>query len=146
MRQLGCRWHFQTVGNVERGERPLSAYELAALAAVLGTTPEVLLLPPSDVQLVAFGEQVLPSQRLAALDDSVSWDGDDIKVTAPTEIYRPAELRREAITAMEAALEKIRQVEAGEATWAPPQPGDRGAADIRPYRRGEAPSEPLDGG
>jgi hypothetical protein len=129
MRQLGCRWHFQTVGNVERGERPLSAYELAALAAVLGTTAEVLLLPPPDVQLVAFGEQVLPSQRLAALDDSVSWDGDDIKVTAPTEVYRPVDQRRQALAAMEAALEQLRQSEAGEYTLAPPQPGDLDAVD-----------------
>jgi transcriptional regulator with XRE-family HTH domain len=145
MRLFGCRWHFQTVGNVERGDRPLSAYEVAALAAVLRTSPEVLILAPSDVPHVSFGEQVLPSQWLAGDVDLVSWsDGDTIKVIAPTEAYRPVDQRREAIAAMEAALEKIRQVEAGETTWEPPQPGERGAANIRPYPPGERPSEPLD--
>jgi transcriptional regulator with XRE-family HTH domain len=144
MRLLGCRWHFQTVGNVERGDRPLSAYEVAALAIVLGTTAEVLILPPPDVPLVSFSEQVIPSQRVAALDDSVSWDGDTIKVTAPTETYRPVDQRRAAMAAMEAAWEKLRQVEAGDATWAPPHSDDLGAADIRPQRPGEPPSEPLE--
>src|SRR5690242_7590961 len=72
MRQLGFTWHFQTVGNIERGERPLGAAELVALSFVLGTTAEVLLLPPSDIQLVEIGKHALPSQRLAALDASVS--------------------------------------------------------------------------
>jgi transcriptional regulator with XRE-family HTH domain len=144
MRVLGCRWHFQTVGNVERGDRPLSAHEVIALAIVLDTAPEVLILPPPDVPFVTFGEQVIPSQRVAGPDDSVTWDGDTIKVTAPTEVYRPIDQRRAAIAAMEAALEKIRQVEAGEATWAPPHPDDLGAADIRPRRPGEPPSEPLE--
>jgi hypothetical protein len=68
---------------------------------------------------------------VAALDDSVSWDDhDNIKVAAPTEVYRPVEQRRAAIAAMEAALDKIRQVEAGETTWEPMQPGEQGAEDL----------------
>jgi 8-oxo-dGTP diphosphatase len=84
MRQLGARWHFQTVGAVERGERPLGAYELPALALALGTTADVLALPPSDVALVAFGDHVIPAQRLTIVDDSVTWENDAIKVNPPT--------------------------------------------------------------
>jgi len=142
MRVLGCRWHFQTVGNVERGDRPLSAYEVAALAAALKTSPEVLILPPSDVPLVSFGEQVLPSQWLAGDFDLVSWSDDNtIKVTAATEVYRPVDQRREAIAVMEAALEKLRQVEAGETTWEPPHPHDLTAVDLPP---GWRPPKPPD--
>ena len=107
---------------------------------MLGTTAEVLVLPPPDVPLVSFGEHVIPSQRLAAIDDSVSWDGDDIKITAPTEVYRPVDLRREAIAAIEGALGKLRQVEAGESTLAPAQPGDEFA---RPAAAGGAQSHQM---
>ena len=110
MRQLGCRWHYQTVGAVERGERPLSAYEVPALAACLGTTPDALILPPPDVPLVRFGDQVIPSQRLSIIDDSVSWDGDGIKVTPSTETYRPADLR----AAVLAVREELRRQGGGE--------------------------------
>jgi transcriptional regulator with XRE-family HTH domain len=110
MRQLGTRWHFQTVGAVERGERPVSAYELPALAMALGTTSEVLMLPPPDVALVGFGDEAIPAQRLAVLDDSVSWDGDHLKVTPPTEQYSPAALR----AAVHALREDLRRQGGGE--------------------------------
>ncbi len=48
MRERGCRWHFQTVGAVERNERPVAAEELIALAEVLGADPDVLWrVPPT---------------------------------------------------------------------------------------------------
>ena len=97
MRQLGCKWHFQTVGAVEREDRPVSAYEIPALAMALQTTTDVLMLPPPDVQAVAFGDAQVPSQRLQINDESVSWDGDQIKVSAPTEQYSPAALRAEVL-------------------------------------------------
>ena len=94
MRQLGCKWHFQTVGAVERGDRPVSAYELPALAMSTGITPEVLMLPPSSDTAVTFNGHVVPSQRLSIIDDSVTWDGDELKVTRPSVVYRPAEIRQ----------------------------------------------------
>jgi len=45
MSQLGFGWFPQTVGLVERNQRPLLADELAALALALETTPDVLALP-----------------------------------------------------------------------------------------------------
>ena len=93
MRQLGYQWYPQTVGLVERNQRPLLADELAALALALETTPDVLFLPPHDAAQVAFGDQVVPSQRMSVIDDSVSWDGDTIKITPPTTTYRPGDLR-----------------------------------------------------
>jgi transcriptional regulator with XRE-family HTH domain len=93
MGQLGYGWFTQTVGLVEHDKRPLLADELAALALALETTPDVLALPPGDVQSVLFGDHVIPAQRLSVIDDSVNWDGDDIKVTPPAIRYRPGEIR-----------------------------------------------------
>jgi transcriptional regulator with XRE-family HTH domain len=94
MRQLGCKWHFQTVGAVERGERPISAYEAAALTLALVTTRDVLELPPSSEVEVTFSGHVVPRQRLSIIDDSVAWDGDTLRVTRPAVIYRPGDIRR----------------------------------------------------
>ena len=84
MNMLGHHWYKQTVGLVERDQRPLLADELMALALVLETTPELLYLPPADVQSVRFGGYVIPARRLSAVDDSVTWDGDHMTVTPPT--------------------------------------------------------------
>src|SRR5208282_3943125 len=104
MRQLGCKWHFQTVGAVERGDRGVSAYEVAALAISTGTTPEVIMLPPSSEAEVAFAGHVVPRQRLSIVDDSITWDGNELKVTRPSVVYRPAEIR-EAVHAMREELQ-----------------------------------------
>jgi len=48
MREHGCKWHFQTVGAVERSKRPVAAEELHALAEVLGSDPETLWRVPLD--------------------------------------------------------------------------------------------------
>jgi transcriptional regulator with XRE-family HTH domain len=49
MRSLGfSEWRFQTVGNVERGKRRLTAEELLGLALALGTTLQHLLEPSED--------------------------------------------------------------------------------------------------
>jgi 8-oxo-dGTP diphosphatase len=104
MRQLGARWHFQTVGAVERGERPLSAYELPALAIALQTSTDVLTLPAPDVREVRFGDQVVPAQRLTFVDDSVSWDGDTIRVAPSAAQYRPLDQRLAALQARDPQL------------------------------------------
>lgn len=110
MRQLGCKWHFQTVGAVERGERPVSAYEVAALSLALSTIRDVLELPPSSEAEVTFNGHIVPSQRLSTVDDSVTWDGDELKVTRPSVVYRPADLRiaREQDAETRAGLEALR--------------------------------------
>lgn len=133
MNQLGYGWYAQTTGLVERNQRPLLADELAALALALETTPDVLMLPPGDVAQVAFGEHQVPAQRLSVIDDSVSWDGNDLKVIPPAEVYRPGDLR----AAIHAVREQARRVEAGESA---PQPEDQDAEDIevrRPEQDGE---------
>jgi 8-oxo-dGTP diphosphatase len=94
MRELGFDWYPQTAGLVERNQRPLLHKELVALAVVFETTVDVLALPPPDVTQVAFGEQQIPAQRLSIIDDSVTWDGDTLKVTRPSVVYRPGEIRR----------------------------------------------------
>ena len=113
MRRLGAKWHFQTVGAVERGERPVSLYEAAALALALDTAFDVIALPPAGQALVAFGDNVAPAQRLSIVDDSVQWtgpDGEDIKVSPPSVVYRDFELRmaKEQDPATRAALEAFR--------------------------------------
>jgi transcriptional regulator with XRE-family HTH domain len=142
MRQLGYAWHPQTVGLVERNERPLLADELAALALCLETRPEQIALPIGDERLVTFGDVQIPAQRLWIDDGSVSWDGDDLKVTPPTVQYRPAELRQ-TVWAMR---EMIRQVETGETTLPPPEPGDLDAEDLPPGWRPGAEGEDREKG
>jgi transcriptional regulator with XRE-family HTH domain len=105
MRQLGHDWYQQTAGATERGDRRATAEEVAALAFCLDTTPDVLLLPPPGVAVVLFGEERIPAQRLSIIDDSVSWDGDEIKVSRPSMTYRPLELR----AAVYEAREEIRR-------------------------------------
>lgn len=104
MNQLGYRWYPQTCGLVERSQRPLLADELAALSLCLETTPDALALPPSNVTLVAFGDQVIPAQRLTLVDDSVTWEGDVIRVTQPSVQYRPLDQRLAAMRARDPQL------------------------------------------
>jgi 8-oxo-dGTP pyrophosphatase MutT (NUDIX family)/transcriptional regulator with XRE-family HTH domain len=101
MRDLGHDWYQQTAGATERGDRRATAEEIAALALCLDTLPDVLTLPPPNVAVVLFGEKRIPAQRLSIVDDSVSWDGDDIKISRPSMTYRPYELRAAAHEARE---------------------------------------------
>lgn len=107
MNQLGYTWYPQTVGLVERNQRPLFADEMVALALCLQTTPDVLYGPPGDVSVVIFGDQQIPAQRLKIIDDSVSWDGDMLKVSVPTVQYRPTEI----VMAVHEAREQLRQAQ-----------------------------------
>jgi transcriptional regulator with XRE-family HTH domain len=109
MNQLGYHWYPQTAGLVERNARPLDVAEVAALALCLEVTPDVLYLPPQNVAEVAFGDQVVPAQRFSVVDDSVTWDGDNLKVTAPSLRYRALELRiaREPDPRIRAGIEAL---------------------------------------
>ena len=138
-----------TIGAIERGERVLGAVEVAGLSLCLNTTPAALILPTSEYgPFVIFpGGAHVPSQRLWVIDDSVSWDGSDLKITPPTVQYRPIDLALanepdpRVRAGIRALADQLRRDAPGE--YAPPQPGDQGAADIRPYQPGEPPSEPL---
>lgn len=135
MRQLGHDWYQQTAGATERGDRRATAEEIAALAFCLDTTPDVILLPPPGVAVVLFGDERIPAQRLSIVDDSVSWDGDDIKVSRPSVAYRPYELR----AAVHEAREEIRRQADNPSEGGAPQ-DDISAAqaeDIPPRRPGE---------
>ena len=90
MKALGYRWHFQTVGAVERGERRLAADEVLALSLALETTMDDLWLPPIDGQWVVLpGGQVigLPANRRLPYPPewASAWDGDESKLTAGPE-------------------------------------------------------------
>lgn len=74
----------------------------------------------SGQALVAFGEYVVPSQRLSVVDDSVQWggqDGEDIKINPPSVVYRDFELRMakeqdlQVRAGLEAVREELRQAE-----------------------------------
>jgi hypothetical protein len=91
MQALGFRWHYQTVGAIERGERQISADELAWLAICLETTPAVLLQPVTDA-ITSPGGVAVAAQRLSLNDDSVRFNGDEPVVTASA--VRPPEARR----------------------------------------------------
>jgi len=114
MQRLGfTQVHAQTVGAIERAERRLTAEEIAGLSLVLGTTVAGLVLPPPEVgPFVVFpsGERV-PAQRLSIVDDSVTWDGDTIRVTPPAVAYRPIDQR---LAAMQDPGERARLAEYAE--------------------------------
>jgi transcriptional regulator with XRE-family HTH domain len=120
MRQLGCRWHYQTVGAVERGERPLSAQEIPALAMALGCGIEELMMPPPKVQEVIFGDQVVPASRLSHIDGSVGWDADNRISVVPEPMGRYIPEQLAAITRALADLEGK-----SEAAGRPRKPGRR---------------------
>jgi transcriptional regulator with XRE-family HTH domain len=87
MRQLGYRWHFQSVGAVERGERRLTAEEVLALSLALEVTMDDLMLAPRDGQWVALpGGQVigLPAGRRLPYPPewASAWDGDQSKLSS----------------------------------------------------------------
>ena len=126
MRDLGHDWYQQTAGATERGDRRATAEEIAALALCLDTLPDVLTLPPPNVAFVLFGEKRIPAQRLSIVDDSVSWDGDGIKISRPSMAYRPYELR----AAMHEAREELRRQAGGTAS----QENGPDAEDIRVQR------------
>ena len=92
----------------------------------LDTLPDVLTLPPPNVAFVLFGEKRIPAQRLSIVDDSVSWDGDGIKISRPSMAYRPYELR----AAMHEAREELRRQAGGTAS----QENGPDAEDIRVQR------------
>ena len=137
MQGFGLRWHYQTVGAVERGERPLTAEELCWLAICLRTIPPVLTQPPFEVVMSPSGLSI-PAQRLSAIDDSVIFDGNVPKVSAapgrmPLPERRIAEMEHLAEGLMHLARDVRRQAHR-EPQEDPQESGD--AEDIPPRRPG----------
>ena len=82
MRRAGWRWYPQTVSEAEAGRRAIRAEELLGLAVALETTPWALMAAPRDLAAVALpsGDQI-PAQRISVIDDSVTWDDDELRVS-----------------------------------------------------------------
>jgi len=80
MNDLGFSWYSQTVGLLERGQRPLLAEELIALAVALDCTPEALYLPPAGTQSVQIGGYAIPAGRLSAVDGTTSYFGNELRI------------------------------------------------------------------
>jgi transcriptional regulator with XRE-family HTH domain len=147
MQAFGLRWHYQTVGAVERGERPLTAEELLWLSICLLSTPAVLVQPQSDAVTSPSGRRVR-AQRLNTNDDSVTFDGNVPVISAepgktPMPEQRIAELEHLAEHLAEYAREVRRQAHREPAEGGEPQgevgsqEGITGAVDIPPRRPGK---------
>jgi transcriptional regulator with XRE-family HTH domain len=124
-----------TIGAIERADRRATASEIAGLALCFETTPSALVRPPlAEVRQVRFGDHLIPAQRLWDLDDSVTWDGNDLKITPPTVQHRPVDLaladeqdpRIRAV--IKAFADELHRREPGE--YAPLQPDDQTALDL----------------
>jgi hypothetical protein len=147
MHVLGWKWAKQTVSEIEAGRRAVRARELLGLALALDTTIVALTSAPVGMMAVVLpnGEPV-GAYRITTPDGTFTWDGNRLKISPsarPGPLIDAAitEKRREAAE-LEAFRDHLRSGAPGE--YAPAHPGDRGAANIRPYRTGEQPSEPLD--
>jgi transcriptional regulator with XRE-family HTH domain len=106
MRALGYSWHPQTVGEIEKGNRRLTAEECMALAYALDTSMGVLLEPSSEE-----GRIVLPSGRTVDAasvawsvrhfnDRSVTWNDDVPEFRDIPESRRTRDLQDAAIGPM----------------------------------------------
>lgn len=117
MRALGYDWHQQTVGNVERATRRITAEELLGLCLALECAFTELLVPGVDV-----GTVVLPSggqlprlsvARLATAinDGTVQWEDDKPRIrTGPPPAISSDELRSQ-MGDVAAFLDELRQTQ-----------------------------------
>lgn len=82
MRALGhAAWVHQTVGNVEKGKRRVTAEEILGLAFALETTVATLMAPTGDDRAVDFptGAIDVESVQASAMGyntEPIRWDGD----------------------------------------------------------------------
>lgn len=90
MRALGySAWVRQTIANVERGKRRLTAEEILGLACALETTIATLMAPVDDDRIVDFPSGAsVPVEHVRRLargvnDGSVRWEGDSPVFPAP---------------------------------------------------------------
>jgi transcriptional regulator with XRE-family HTH domain len=91
MRALGhTAWHRQTMGNVERGDRRVTAEEIFALSEALETSIGALMAPIADDDSVSFPsggtmtvDHVRRSVFLGRNDGEVKWSGNDPVLPGP---------------------------------------------------------------
>lgn len=116
MREMGYRFHQQTIGKIEAGDRDVGFHEAVALASVIGTTIHMLARPPGHA---AGALRILSAARDARSARSAAEAAD--------------RRHRDAVRLLERALERARndglagaladEIAAGERTLAGPHPG-----------------------
>jgi len=144
MQAFGLRWHYQTVGAVERGEKTLTAEELLWLSFCLRTIPAVLLQSTAAVVTSPSGLEV-PAQRVNSNDpDIVTFDGNVPVISAgpgrmPLPEQRIAELEHLVENLSEYARDVRRQSrrEPGQGEGEPQGEETAGPMDIPPRRAGK---------
>lgn len=119
MGALGWNWHPQTVSEVEAGRRALRADEVLGVALALETTVAALMSPPLDAPAVATPSGALVSAaRIAAIDGTVEWDGDNPKLIPPSRSTPALDAitagKREELRRMEEYVEELRRQAAGD--------------------------------
>ena len=137
MQALGFKWRYQTLSQVERGERSLGADELLGLTVALKTTAAVLFQAMTAAVTFPSGVTVT-AQRLSIIDDSIDWDGNQ-PLTAATGARSPLEMRAGELRDQADFLENYRDTVKNRTETRQPAPGaDPGedAIDIPPRRRG----------
>jgi transcriptional regulator with XRE-family HTH domain len=140
MTQLGWRWYPQTVSEAEAGRRAIRADELLGLSIALETTIAVLTTVPLDVGLVGLPSgDLVSAERLAVLDDTARWDGDELRLAEPraASVHLDAQLaeKRRELRLMEEYVAGLRRQAGADPAGQAPDP-DSGAEDI-PVRRPE---------
>lgn len=118
MRALGYDWHQQTVGNVERAARRITAEEVLGLSLTLECAFTDLLAPGTDVGTVVLpsGEQLpaMSVRRLAAAvnDGVLSWAEDKPEIRPGGPPPFPSEQLRTSVTELSGFLEQLREEQA----------------------------------
>ena len=143
MRALGySAWLRQTVANVEKGKRRVSAEEIFALAEALDTTIAALMAPQDEDTIVDFPSGAAISVahvQLSAhgvVDRAIRWDG-DVPVFPAASAYPPPWTGDAAAPAVQ-ARQKARRRLAWEA-----MPEERQAeklADVEAFEAGQLPA------
>ena len=95
MQALGFEWHTQTVSNVERGGRRLTAEEILGLALALEVPMSRLMRPDGHSEFVRLpaGQEIRTMTVVRSVlfhlnDESVRWDGDKPVPGEPAEGVR----------------------------------------------------------
>ncbi|HEY2090137.1 MAG TPA: helix-turn-helix transcriptional regulator [Mycobacterium sp.] len=101
MNALGWPWHQTTVGRVESGAQVPTHGEMVDLAAVLGVTPERLVMPSEGASEIAAIEKTADSLRLSWID----------AMKAVRSLRRAVRTARDALPGAEASsYERVREI------------------------------------
>ncbi len=115
MRRLGFDWHPQTVGNVERGERRLTAEEVLCLALALRVPVSALMRPQGPTEFIRLpsGQEIRATTVARSVlfhydDESVTWDGDKPVFGEPTGAARDETPWRAVQAVLDRAMQRAR--------------------------------------